>query len=68
MKVGDIVIAPPEVISKHITQGKEYEIIELGHGFNPSSFWIKSDLNLDLFCILENCEHLKGRNWILKNK
>jgi hypothetical protein len=69
MKAGDIVIAPIGC-GNHITPEKEYEVIDSPQSDYPNSeygFWIRIEfLSMDIFCLVENCSHLNGGNWIIK--
>lgn len=49
-----------------LTAGKEYEVTNVD--LDVESFWIKTDEGVDFFCLIENCAHLSGNNWIIKEE
>jgi len=64
IKVGDYAI-PPKGCNKYLTAGKKYEIIVV---FTCGFFKIQDNVGDVLFCCLNNCCHLKGKNWTIKKK
>jgi len=47
--------------AEYLTRGKEYEVFDV----TDYSFYIKNDLGLDMYCYINECEHLKGGDWII---
>ena len=68
LKNGMKVIAPKGCVS-YLTAGKEYEVFDVEEckGFKYS-FRIIDDDGDKLFCLLNNCCHLSGKNWIVNKK
>lgn len=56
-------IAISPISNGYLTKGKEYDILGLVGG---GMFTIKSDDDIMLFCLEEECHHLNGLNWELK--
>lgn len=51
--------------TKYITKGKRYPIYNYYEIGNCPSFEIDSLPYKGLFCLVEHCAHLGGRNWTL---
>lgn len=62
LKKGSIVIAQEDCKS-YLTPGKEYNVTRVG--FN--SFIIIDDDGDELYCLPESCEHLDGKDWVIKS-
>jgi len=61
VKKGDIVVALVGC-QDNLTAGKEYKVLEGGEDY----FTIKTDLNSKITCLIKNCAHLNGQDWIIK--
>jgi len=67
LKNGMTVIAP-DGCRENLTAGKEYVVYNVKKDYTfLYCFNIKDDFEKEAFCLLENCAHLNGGNWIIKN-
>jgi hypothetical protein len=58
---GDYVTAP-ETTSEYLTSNKDYKVVSVtDEGFN-----IIDEEGKELFCLLSECGHLNGKDWIIK--
>ncbi len=65
MKAPKYVVAP-EVCADHLTPGKTYAVHEFcANDTYGGTFHIDNDYGDSIFCLLEECGHLNGGNWII---
>ena len=55
----------PEGEFTFLTPGRIYKILKLYFGNGKVSFLIVADNGAKYFCLLNNCAHLNGGNWII---
>lgn len=71
LKNGMIVIAPEGCRSYYLTDRKEYEVFNVRKSISNEllfNFNIKNDRGKISYCLLKQCGHLNGKNWIIKNE
>lgn len=65
LKIGDVVIAP-EGCEDYLTAGREYVVIDVSKK-EKDVFCVLADNGTKMYCLLQKCGHLNGKNWIIKN-
>jgi len=65
LKDGMIVICP--IKARNFTKGKEYVVYDVEKSLmNGFTFYIINNLNNESFCLLNECAHIKNKNWKIK--
>ena len=61
-------VIAPKGCASYLTEGKEYRAYNVEKSENDLyvCFNIISDHNIKLFCVNNECAHLNGGNWIIK--
>ena len=65
LKDGMKVICP--IKTDIFTKGKEYVVYDVEKNLrNEFAFYIINNLNRESFCLLNECAHIKNKNWKIK--